>query len=107
MRKIYLIIVVSSIVLWITACSPSSRVVKGNVMMRTTSEAHVDLGADDGIHVGDTLAVYREEPLSSHETRTRRVGLVRVIKLIDKDYSAVEVLEGSLKEGDTVEKQIH
>jgi hypothetical protein len=89
--------------LLIASCSPSSRIVKGNVMMRTTSEAHVD----HGIHVGDTLAVYREEPLSSHETRTRRVGLVRVIKLIDKDYSAVEVLEGSLKEGDTIEKQIH
>lgn len=94
-----------SLALFIAGCFAGSSIVKGYVVMRTSSEAHIDLGSDDGIQVGDTLTVYREERGNSLSSRTVRAGKVRVARILDTDHAAVEVLTGTLQERDTVEKQ--
>jgi hypothetical protein len=94
-----------SLTLFIAGCFAGSSIVKGHVVMRTNSQAHINLGSDDGIQVGDTLTVYREERGRSLSSRTVRVGKVRVARILDTDHAAVEVLTGTLQERDTVEKQ--
>jgi hypothetical protein len=94
-----------SLAVFITGCFTGSSIVKGYVVMRTNSEAHINLGSDDGIQVGDTLTVYREERGNSLSSRTVRVGKVRVARILDADHAAVEVLRGTLQERDAVEKK--
>ena len=102
----YYVLVVSLVGLFVAGCAPSEGVIKGTVVMQTAVEAHLDLGRDSGIKVGDTLTVYREEPFTGHETLTVRVGVVRVTKFIDDRYAAADVLEGSVKKGDRVEGMV-
>lgn len=83
---------------------PRTEAIKGSIVMLDSAGAHIDLGKESGLVVGDTLTVYREEPITSHQTRTVRVGRVRVTKYLDNKYSAVEVLEGSVREDDRVER---
>jgi hypothetical protein len=91
--------------LFVVGCSLGPSVVKGTVIMRTPTEAHINLGSDDGIQVGDTLSVWRDEGRAKSVTRNVRTGEVRVTKVIDKNYSAVEVLKGTVYERDIVEKK--
>lgn len=91
---------------FIIGCSSGPSVAKGYVVMRTTSEAHINLGADDGVQVGDTLTVWRQESSGATTNRTVRVGMVRVTKLLDDHNAAVEILTGTLRERDSVEKKI-
>ena len=89
----------------IVGCSVGPSVIKGTVIMRTPTEAHINLGSEDGIQVGDTLTVWRDESQRGSRTRNVRIGEVRVVKVIDKNYSAVEVLKGNPYERDIVEKK--
>ena len=89
----------------IAGCSSTPSVLKGTVVMRTATEAHINLGSDDGIQVGDTLSVWRDETSGRIKTRNVRVGEVKVIKILGKNYSAVELLRGNLNEQDVVEKR--
>jgi hypothetical protein len=89
----------------IVGCAVSPSVIKGVVVMRTPTEVHVNLGSADGVQVGDTLTVFRSEPWATTQ-RNVRVGMVRVVKILDKNYSAVEVLRGTLYERDIVEKRV-
>ena len=73
-------------------------------MMKTETESFINLGGDDGIEVGDTLSVWRDQNVRKM-TRTVRVGEVRVMKILDKNHSAVEMLNGKLNEQDVVEKR--
>lgn len=91
--------------LMIVGCSVGPSVIKGTVIMRTPTEAHINLGSDDGVQVGDTLTVWRDESRAKSITRNVRTGEVRVTKVIDKNYSAVEVLKGTVYERDIVEKK--
>ena len=93
------------VALVIAGCFAGSTVVKGSVVMRIKSEAHINLGSADGIQVGDTLTVYREEGGSSSSSRTVRVGKVRVARILDASHATVEVLSGTVQERDVVEKQ--
>jgi len=86
-------------------CSLGSSVIKGSVIMQTATEAHINLGSDDGLKVGDTLIVWRDERASTGTTRTVRVGMVRVVRILDESHSIVDVLAGTLRERDTVEKK--
>ena len=95
-----------SLALFIAGCFAGSSIVKGYVVMRTTSEAHINLGGDDGIQVGDTLTVWRQESSGATTNRTVRVGIVRVTKLLDDHNAAVEILAGGVRERDSVEKKI-
>ncbi|MEK9139070.1 MAG: hypothetical protein AAB393_18275 [Bacteroidota bacterium] len=95
-----------SLALFIAGCFAGSSIVKGYVVMRTSSEAHINLGSDDGIQLGDTLVVWREEKSGAPGGRTVRSGRVKVVRLLDKNHAAVEVLSGNLRERDRVEKQV-
>lgn len=64
-----------------------------------------DLGSDDGIQVGDTLAVWRRESSGATVSRTVLVGSARATRILDEHHAAVEVLKGSLQELDSVEKK--
>ena len=91
--------------LMIIGCAVGPSVIKGTVIMRTTTEAHINLGSDDGIEVGDTLTVWRDESRAKPLTRNVPAGKVRVTKVIDKNYSAVEILKETVSERDIVEKR--
>ncbi len=91
----------------VVACSAGFRVIKGSVIIRTPTEARIDLGSEDGIQVGDTLTVWREERREGTSTRTVRVGTVRVASMLDREHATVEVLTGSLRERDRVEKLVY
>jgi hypothetical protein len=92
--------------LMIVGCSVGPSVIKGTVIMRTPTEAHINLGSDDGVQVGDTLTVWRDENRATSSTRLVRAGKIRVLRVIDRSYSAVEVLQGTVYEHDTVEKKM-
>ncbi len=91
--------------LLVQGCSSGPSVIKGSVIMRTADGAHINLGSDDGIQLGDTLTVFHNETPIGGNSRSVRAGKVKVIKILDKNYSAVEVIEGTLDERDTVEKK--
>lgn len=95
--------VVLALTLFVVSCSLGPSVIRGAVVMRTATEAHINLGSEDGIQAGDTLAVWRDESRGKSATRNINVGEVTVTKVIDKNYSAVEVLRGTLYERDIVE----
>ena len=106
MKRYTFVILTMLTVSLLLGCSLGSNVTKGSVIMRTASEAHINLGGDDGLQVGDTLTVWRDERYAGRTTRTVRVGKVRVVRLLDERHSVVEVLTGTLQERDTVEKKI-
>lgn len=92
--------------LFIVGCFGGSSIIKGSVVMRTDSEAHINLGSEDGIQVNDTLSMYREERGSTLSSRTVRVGKVRVVRILDASHAAVAILSGNVREHDSVEKKI-
>lgn len=53
----------------IVGCYSGQSVTKGTIVMRTATEAHINLGGDDGIQVGDTLSVWRDQTVGK-VTRT-------------------------------------
>lgn len=70
--------------------------------MRTSMEAHINLGGDDGIHVGDTLSVWRDQTVGK-VTRNYRVGEVKVTKILGNNYASAEVVTGNVNGNDVVE----
>jgi hypothetical protein len=104
-----------------TGCSGSRETMRGSAVMKIDDEAHISIGSDDGIKVGDTLTVYRTiidaragDPDNPQTYRTLeakditvqklRVGEVKVIRIFNEHYSAVKLLEGLIADGDIVEK---
>lgn len=98
-----LLVVFTSLI--IVSCSVGPSVIKGTVVMRMPTEAHINLGSEDGIEVGDTLTVWRDESRAKSLTRNVRTGEIRVTKVTDKNYSTVEILKGTVYERDIVEKR--
>lgn len=88
----------------ILGCTPGSTFIRGSVIMQTATEAHINLGSEDGIQLGDTLVVWREEAAGA-SSRTVRVGMIRVVRVLER-HAAVEVLRGNLRERDRVEKRV-
>ncbi|GEM_PF-4011427 len=43
----------------VEGCSTSHETMRGSVLMKLDDEAHMCIGSDDGIRVGDILFVYR------------------------------------------------
>lgn len=86
-------------------CAGQTSVIQGTVQMRTDSEAHINIGSDDGIVVGDTLIVYHNENPSGTYTRPVRTGEVKVIKILDPHHAAVSIIYGGIYERDVVEKK--
>lgn len=82
-------------------CDGQTSVIQGTVQMRTDSEAHINIGSDDGIVIGDTLIVYHNENPSGPV----QTGEVKVIKILDPHHAAVSIIYGGIYERDVVEKK--
>jgi hypothetical protein len=91
--------------LGVAGCSCGENFTKGTIVMRTETESYINLGYDDGILMGDTLNVWRNQSIGK-TTRNVNVGKVKVVKILDKNHSAVEAVKGNLNELDIVEKHI-
>ena len=76
----------------------------GSIVMRSGAEAHINIGMSDGIHVGDTLMVWREQP-SINAKQHVAVGTVKVTKVWDAHYAAVQVVTGAPQEKDAMCKE--
>lgn len=105
----------------LAGCTVSHQVMRGSVVAVMDNEAHICIGSHEGLRVGDTLAVYRTKqvgfptiPFSPGRTRAEyersyryerlRVGKVRVIRIFDEHFAAVEVLTGEVDYPDIVER---
>lgn len=107
------------LVVVLIGCSISHETMRGSVVMKLEKEAHVCIGSEDGISVGDELTVYRtkqvpvtREPVvpdqrGKNYPRTKyekvKVGRARVTAILNEHYAAIEVTEGELEMSDIVE----
>lgn len=105
----------------IHGCSFSHEAMHGSVVMTVRNEAHICLGSEDGIRVGELLTVYRttEVPLTNepmvpdrsgrYNPRSKfsllKVGTARVTEVLSDHYAAIELVEGEMLPNDIVEKQ--
>lgn len=112
--------------LLIGGCSVGHETMRGSVVAQVENEAHICIGKVDGLKVGDILAVYRTrrvgqsnlphvssppyhspgEIARSYQYEKVRVGKVKVIRLIDEHFAAVEIVEGEIDFPDIVEKTL-
>jgi hypothetical protein len=112
-------LVVLTIVL--AGCSVSHQTMRGSVVAVLDNEAHICIGSHDGLKVGDTLTVYRTRQVGfptlpygprrtpseverSYRYERTKVGKVRVIRIFDEHFAAVEVLAGEVDYPDIVER---
>lgn len=108
---------------FVAACSVSHPAMRGSVVAVVDNEAHICIGASDGLKVGDTLIVYRtrqvgRSPLPYGPIRTpaeiersfryekTKIGKVRVTRLFDEHFAAVKLLAGEIDYPDIVEKSL-
>lgn len=81
-------------------CSAESFVAKGYVISQTERGYSISIGSAKGIQIGDVLQVIRP----ANDKRTVIVGKVKVTKVTDEYLSTIELLEGTVRHGDQVEK---
>jgi hypothetical protein len=109
-------------VLVIAGCPSSHETMRGSVLMKLDNEAHICIGSEDGIQVGDILVVYRvkvEDQWWLQEYQQRypaaslkkinyekiKVGEVRVTEIFNEHFAAVKLVSGELQGSDIVEKR--
>lgn len=103
-------------------CSTSHDTMRGSVVMKLDNEAHICIGSEDGVQVGDILLVYRvkldgEVWLSDYQQRYPtaipkrvnyqkvKVGEVEVTEIFNQHFAAVKLISGELQGSDVVEKR--
>lgn len=114
--RFYLIAVLSSVLLAISACSSmqSARheyLMRGQVVEITGSEAVVCIGSQDGAQVGQELTVYKlvsrnsgGSPKNSALRWERiKVGSVRIMQVIDEHFATARVISGPVEVNHVVE----
>lgn len=93
---------------------------RGSVVMAFEKQAHICMGSEDGLQVGDQIAIYRVQQIPSTKEvivpdRSRgyrpkvryervKVGTAKVIEILSEHYAAIELIEGELLTNDIVEK---
>lgn len=107
---------------YVAGCSVSHRAMRGSVVAMVNGEAHICIGTYDGLKVGDTLAVFRTRQLGqpslpygpyrgpgeiqrSFRYGKVRVGTVKVTRIFDEHFAAVEAIAGEVDFPDIVEKR--
>ncbi len=105
---------------FLAGCSVSHPAMRGSVVAMVDNEAHICIGTYDGLKVGDTLTVYRTRQVGrstlpygpiripaeierSFRYEKTKVGKVRVTRLFDEHFAAVEVVAGEIDYPDIVE----
>jgi hypothetical protein len=114
--RFYLIAVLSSVLLAISACSSmqSARheyLMRGQVVEISGSEAVVCIGSKDGAQVGQELVVYKlvsrnsgGSPKNSPPRWERvEVGSVRIMQVIDEHFATAQVVSGPVEVNHVVE----
>ncbi len=102
-------------------CSVSHETMRGSVVMKFDDEAHICIGSGDGAALGQFLNVYRikvdgrtwlfdyQQRYPTAEVRPTKyekikVGEVKVIRIFDEHFAAVQLVSGELESSDIVER---
>lgn len=114
------LVVLLSLTLLISGCSANHETMRGSVVMAFERQAHICIGSEDGLQVGDRVVIYRVTQVpstkeaivpdrsSGYRPKVRyekvKVGTARVIEILSEHYAAIELIEGELLANDIVEK---
>ena len=118
---IFLLLMLSMVMPVITGgCSRTHETMRSTIVMKLEKEAHVCIGASDGVKLGDILTVYRTKRIPSPKQtivpdRSGRyqpkmqyemvkVGIARVTALLGEHYAAIEPIDIDLEASDIIEK---
>ena len=117
--SLVLIMLPAAFTVMIIGCSVSHQTMRGSVVMKIDQEAHICIGSDDGIKVGDVVTIYRAKALpltkeaivpdqkGRYIARTRyekvKAGRAKVTAILSEHYAAIEMIEGQLEMSDIVE----
>ena len=101
-------------------CTVTHETMRSSIVMKLEKEAHICIGKDDGIKVGDILTVYRRKevpvpnepfvPDRSGRYRPKvryemvKVGRARVTAIMSEHYAAIVPIALQLEMTDIVEK---
>ena len=115
-----IVLAAASFAVMLSACSVSHETMRGSVVMAFEKEAHICIGSEDGIQVGDRVLIYRTKQVPStkeaivpdrsggYRPKVRyekvKVGTARVTEILSEHYAAIELIEGDLQANDIVEK---
>lgn len=104
----------------LSGCSVNHETMRGSVVMAFDEEAHICIGSEDGLEVGDRVIIYRTKQVPStkdaivpdrsgrYKPKLRyekvKIGTARIIEILSEHYAAIELIEGELKASDIVEK---
>lgn len=110
----------TSLTVVMSSCSANHETMRRSVVMAFERQAHICIGSEDGLQVGDQVAIYRvkqvpstKEPIVPDRSRGYRpkmryekvnVGTARVTEILSEHYAAIELIEGELLANDIVEK---
>ncbi len=105
----------------VSGCSANHETMRGSIVMVLEKEAHICLGSQDGIRVGERVTVYRTKEIPStkeaivpdrsgtYKPRTKytmvKVGIGEVTEILSEHYAAIKIVEGEFQANDIVEKQ--
>lgn len=120
-RQVLLAMMAVSLFVLMARCSVSHPAMRGSVVAVVENEAHICIGEHDGLNVGDTLAVYRTSQVGrsnlpfgpyrdageiqrSYQYEKISVGKVKVTRIFDEHFAAVETVSGEIDFPDIVEK---
>lgn len=102
LRSSYPIVIVSALLMMFPGCRSAYDVVVIN------GQAHLQFSQGDEIRVGDVFVLYKYIDASygrpSPPQHKKKVGRIRVTRIIDKTHAAVEVVEGNIELGLKAEK---
>jgi len=109
-----------TVTLLISGCSANHEAMRGSVIMAFERQAHICIGREDGLQVGDRVVIYRVKQVPStkeavvpdrsggYKPKMRyekvKVGTARVTEILSEHYAAIELIEGELLANDIVEK---
>jgi hypothetical protein len=115
------LVVLTSLTLVMSGCSANHETMRGSVVMALEKEAHICIGSEDRLQVGDRVTIYRTKQVPStkeavvpdrsggYRPKMRyekvKVGTARVSEILSEHYAAIELIEGDLQENDIVEKK--
>lgn len=119
-RFIYLLLISVIVALaLIGGCTVTHKTMRSSIVMKLADEAHICIGVDDGIKVGDILTVYRtkEVPLPQqaivpdrsgrYQPKVKyemvRVGRAKVTALLGEHYASVKPIDMVLEASDIFE----
>ncbi len=119
--RLLTMIVAIAVAVIVSGCSANHETMRGSIVMVLDKEAHICLGSQDGIRVGERVLIYRTKEIPStkeaivpdrsgtYKRRTKytmvKVGTAEVTEILSEHYAAIKIIEGEFQPNDIVEKQ--